>query len=317
MSRISRYQESIDKFIKNKNINTYFAEEFNVTIYKKLIESDHLGGIIVSTLFNHNAKKSNIKGHGYFIGIMIDIILTIINSKNKNTNINYNLFIGLYKILTENLNIIKHNKSEELNKIILTALTYYNDNIYDILVDYKIGEIQKMTKSDLLNLNKITEKMYKKISQINKYKQDDFINYITKIYGKLGKIIFVLSWILGGGKLENIYQIEKIGEKFGLIYKICYDFENIIKDIDNINIDDNTNNTNNISNNILINIGIQESFALFMETKSIFYEESFKLEIYTHTMKEVIDELETKIDKTLEDCKIDLKSVYSSFSEKT
>ena len=311
MSRISRYQESIEKFIKNKNINNYFSEEFSETINKKLLESDHLGGIIVSTLFNHNAKKNNMKGHGYFIGIMIDIILLIINSKDKNTNVNFNLFIGLYKILSENMNIIKTSKYEDMNKIILTTLTYFNDNIYDILTLNKIGELQKMTKSDLLNLKSINEKLYKKLSQINRYNQEDFINYITRIFGKLGKLIFILSWILGGGKQDKdtIKAIEIIGEKFGLIYKICYDFENIINDIETHNKDNN-----NTSDNILINLGIQESFSLFMETKSIFYEESFKLEIYTHTMKEVIDELENKIDKTLEDCKIDLKSVYSSFS---
>jgi hypothetical protein len=311
MSRISRYQESIEKFIKNKNINNYFAEEFSETINKKLLESDHLGCIIVSTLFNHNAKKNNMKGHGYFVGIIIDIIILIINSKDKNTNVNFNLFIGLYKILSENMNIIKTSKYEDMNKIILMALTYFNDNIYDILAFNKIGELQKMTKSDLLNLKSMNDKLYKKLSQMNRYNQEDYINYITRIYGKLGKLIFILSWILGGGKQDKdtINAVEIIGEKFGLIYKICYDFENIINDIETHN-----NKNNNTSDNILINIGIQESFSLFMETKSIFYEESFKLEIYTHTMKEVIDELENKIDKTLEDCKIDLKSVYSSFS---
>ena len=60
MSRISRYQESIEKFIKNKNINNYFAEEFSKDIEKKLTNSDHLCGIILSTIFNHNTKKSNI-----------------------------------------------------------------------------------------------------------------------------------------------------------------------------------------------------------------------------------------------------------------
>jgi len=52
-----------------------------------------------------------------------------------------------------------------------------------------------------------------------------------------------------------------------------------------------------------------------METKSAFYEESYKLDVYTHTMKEVIDELENKIDKVLDNCKIDIKSVYSSFTK--
>lgn len=311
MSRISRYQESIEKFIKNKNINNYFTEEYSKNIFDGLIKSDHLGGIIVSTIFNHNSKKTNFKGHGYFVGLMIDIIIMILKSEDKTKNINYNLFIGLYKLLTENINLIKTTKHDTLNKIIILAFSYFNNNIYDILIDVKIGEPQKMIKSDLLNLKSIDDKIYKKISTMNKYDYDDFINYINKIYGKLGKLIFVLSWILGGGDIskDTIKSIELIGEKFGVIYKICYDFQNIINDINNI-----SDNKEKVSNNIVINIGIQESFSLFMETKSIFYEESFKLNIYTHTMKEVIDELENKIDKVLENCKIDVKSIYSSFS---
>ena len=97
MSRISRYQESIEKFIKNKNINSYFSEEYNESITTKLMSSDHLGGIILSTIFNHNSKKSNIKGHGYFLGIAVDIILIILDNKNMSYNYNQNLIIGIYK----------------------------------------------------------------------------------------------------------------------------------------------------------------------------------------------------------------------------
>jgi hypothetical protein len=312
MSRISRYQESIEKFIKNKNINEYFSESYSKIIYDNLIKSDHLGGIIVSTIFNHNTKKTNFKGHGYFIGLMIDIIIMIVKSKDKDSYINYNLFIGLYKLLTENINLIKTTKHDVLNKIIIIIMSYFNDNIYDILIDIKVGETQKMIKSDLLNLKSIDDKIYKKLSMMNKYDNDDFIAYITKIYGKLGKLIFVISWVLGGGDTskDTIKSIETIGEQFGILQKICYDFESIATDINDMDKDKYKS-----SKNIVINIGIQESFALFMETKSIFYEESYKLDVYTHTMKEVIDELENKIDKVLENCKIDIKSVYSSFTK--
>lgn len=312
MSRISRYQESIEKFIKNKNINEYFTESYSKSIQDNLIKSDHLGGIIVSTIFNHNTKKTNIKGHGYFIGLMIDIIIMIVKSKDKNSYINYNLFIGLYKLLTENINLLKTTKHDILNKIIIIIMSYFNDNIYDILIDIKIGESKKMTKSDLLNLKSIDDKLYKKLSGMNKYDNDNFIDYITKIYGKLGKLIFVISWVLGGGDTSNdtIKVIEIIGKQFGILQKICYDFEYIVQDINDMDKDNEKT-----SKNIVINIGVQESFALFMETKSIFYEESFKLGVYTHTMKEVIDELENKIDKVLENCKIDIKSVYSSFTK--
>ena len=314
MSRISRYQESLSKFIKNKNIDTYFSIYFKEKIYQKLIDSDHLGGIIVSTLFNHNSKKTNFKGHGYFLAVAVDIILIILNSKDRYSNENLNLTIGLYKLLTNNISIIKTNKPEELNDIIIKIYDYFNNNIYDIITTEKIGEHTKMTKSDLLNLKTINENMYKKISNMNKYNQDDIINYIKKTYGNNGKIIFLISWILGGGNLDKktLSKIEMIGELFGLIYKICMDFDNIINDINNIDFKDNLDKT---SKNILINIGIQESFSLFMETKSKFYEESFKLDIYTHTMKEVIDELETKLDKCLDNCKIDMKSMYSSFTK--
>ena len=169
-----------------------------------------------------------------------------------------------------------------------------------------------MTKSDLLNLKTITPELYKKISNMNKYDQKDFTDYIKNKYGNLGKMIIVLSWIMGGGSTDKktLSILEGIGEKFGLIYKICIDFENVITDIKN---SDNT--INNITNNTIVNIGVQESFELFMELKSSFYEESLKLEIYTHTMKEVIDELEIKMDKCIENCKIDMKSTYSSFSK--
>jgi hypothetical protein len=311
MSRISRYQESIEKFIKNKNISTYFSDEYNDLINNKLMKSDHLGGIILSTIFNHNSKKSNVKGHGYFLGIVIDILVIMLESKNTNLNFNHNLLIGIYKLLNENISIIKINDQEELNKILIKTYEYFNNNIYNIIAFPKKMQTKKMIKSDLLNLKTITDQLYKKISQMNRYVEEDIIDYIKLSYGGIGKLILVLSWILGGGNLDKktICALELIGEKFGMIYKLSYDFDNIISDINSCD------QVNNITKNVIINIGIQESFALFMEFKSSFYEEAFKLGIYTHTMKEVIDELEVKMDKCIENSKVDMKSTYSSFSK--
>jgi hypothetical protein len=309
MSRISRYQESLSKFIKNKNIESYFSDDFKETIYNKLIDSDHLGGIIVSTLFNHNSKKTNFKGHGYFIAIAVDILMIILDSNNRLNNQNLNLTIGLYKLINDNISIINTNKQEELNNIIIKTYEYFNQNIYDIIACEKIGPVTKMQKSDLLNLKTITDPIYKKISSMNQYNKDDIITYVKKTYGKLGKLLFLISWMIGGGDTDKktLKQIENIGELFGCLYKICIDFDNILNDINK--------DTNKDTKNIIVNIGIQESFAFFMETKSKFYEESFKMDIYTHTMKEVIDELETKIDKCLDNCTVDMKSMYSSFSK--
>lgn len=310
MSRISRYQESIEKFIKNKNINNYFDEEFTKEIEEKLNKSDHLCGIISSTIFNHNTKKSNIKGHGYFLGILIDICLIILNSdsnSNLNLNLNTNFIIGLYKLLNDNICILKSDDSDKLILISNKTYEYFNSLIYIILKTEKINT-KKMIKSDLLNLKTITSEMYKKISNMNKYDDKDLNIYIKNKYGNIGKLVIILSWIMGGGVIDkkNINILENIGEKFGLIYKICIDFENTINDI---------KKSESITDNIIINIGVQNSFELFMELKSSFYEDSLKLGIYTHTMKEVIDELEIKMDRCIENCKVDMKSTYSSFSK--
>ena len=42
---------------------------------------------------------------------------------------NLNLTIGLYKLLTDNISIIKTNKAEELNEIIVKIYEYFNNII--------------------------------------------------------------------------------------------------------------------------------------------------------------------------------------------
>jgi hypothetical protein len=75
------------------------------------------------------------------------------------------------------------------------------------------------------------------------------------------------------------------------------------------------NDLNNLSLNFIINDGVQESFILFMEIKTQLIEDCLSLNIYTHTLKEVLDELEKNVDKCLSSSSIDLKSTYSSVSK--
>ena len=116
------------------------------------------------------------------MAVAVDIILIILNSKDRYSNENLNLTIGLYKLLTDNISIIKTNKAEELNEIIVKIYEYFNNNIYDIITTDKIGDYVKMTKSDLLNLKTINENMYKKISNMNRYETKDFTQYIKNKY---------------------------------------------------------------------------------------------------------------------------------------
>jgi hypothetical protein len=323
MSRISRYQDSIESFIKKKDIDTYLNDSNNKILEEHLLKFDHLCGIIVSTIFNYNAKKTNFKGHGYFLAICIDILLIIVKLKSncqyreKYVNLDkivMDMTITSYKLLVDNISTIKNPlKSDEINKIITFSLQFYNQYIYSIVSPREISLTTKMIKSDLLNLKYINPQtnLYKKLMSMNRYSKEDIIKYVEDTYCNIGKIIFVLGWGLGGGSLSDktLYaSLNSIGYKLGLIYAISNDFDTIEKDI--LNSDPKTKTTKNI----VINLGIQESFQLYMENKSSFIEECMKLNLFTHTLKEVIDLFEEKIDKCLEQSTVDMKSTYSSFS---
>ena len=106
--------------------------------------------------------------------------------------------------------------------------------------------------------------------------------------------------------IELLKNLQSIGDNFGLLYKICRDFDKIESDI---------KDCNKYNMNFIINDGVQETFILFMETKTQLIEKCLTLNIYTHTLKEVMDELERSVDICLASSNVDLKSNYSSVSQ--
>jgi len=322
MSRISRYQESIEKFIKNKNKIENFKPDTIKHIKQMLDDSDQLCGIVLSTILNYNTKKTKYKSHGYYLAFAVNLILIylkILENKSNNTIDNnimdlilMDLLTNIYGLINDSCGTLKQDtpeKYEEIVKIILYSNNYFNKHISNILDFSSKLNTKKMIKSDILNIKDISENkiLVDKLSKMVKLDIVDMKTYIYSKYGTLGKIIFMLGWVLGGGLLnpDNIKKLESMGEKFGVIYKLCRDFQNIVSDL---------KTCSKMSYNMLINCGINESFILFMNTKTEFIEESMALNLYTHTTKEVIDSLEKNIDNCLEKSNIDMKSSYSSFS---
>jgi hypothetical protein len=319
MSRITRYQESIDKFIKNK-LNLIYDYDDNKFVYDNLKNSNHLCGIILSTILNTNIKKSCFKIHGYYMAIGIDILLLIvkINSNylyyynllgDKLNNIILHLQLGVYKAFQLNLDGYKSSKSNDVVNIILFTMNYLNTLLIDILKTYKFQSNKKMIKSDILSIDDINTKDNKdKLQKLIRIEEEELMIYTKNTYGNIGKLCIILGWVLGGGNInkDTLCKLESLGESFGLIYKICSDYMNVQNDI---------NNTSKYSTNVLINVGINDSFSVFNDMKSKFIEDALILNLFTHTTKEVIDTLENKIDKCLSKSKIDMKSTYSSFSK--
>jgi len=310
MSRIERYQESINKFIKSKDI-------FTSDIKDILLKRDHLCGIIFATLLNHNSKKTNFKVHGYYIACAIDLLHELIEIIQRKKEIDYNKFTQLVYLVIQlvNLNLenikVAQRQEEQLNKIIFFTHSYIISKLTDITKQYEFQSNKKVLKTDLMSISYIDKTVINKYKNLYKIDHPQILTYVENTYGNIGDIVFVIGWAIGGGdrKPELMKNLQSIGDKFGLLYKLCRDFEKIEEDITI------ANDLNNISLNFIINDGVQESFILFMEIKTQLIEDCLSLNIYTHTLKEVLDELEKNVDKCLSSSSIDLKSTYSSVSK--
>ena len=306
MSRIERYQESIEKFINNKNILTQENRQ-------DILKQDHLSGIILASIITNNIKKSNFKVHGYYMSTAIDLLYHLIikqNQKNQDKNIILNLVNTVYSLFQLNIESLKVPTKQENNniKLISFIFSYLNSKLFAITKQYDFNNLKKMSKTDVININYITEDLKNKLKNLMQISEEDLIKYVNETYGNIGTLVFIIGWSLGGGELkpEILKDLQTIGENYGVLYKICIDFENIVNDI---------NSNSRYCLNLVINTGIQETFTLFMTTKTKIIELCLKNNIYSHTIKEVIDLLEVKIDKCLKSADIDMNSTYSSFSK--
>jgi len=292
MSRIERYQDGINNFIINKT-------NIDEVTQKMIIESDHLLGIIMASLINLNTKKTNYKVHGYYTAAAIDLILININLND------ISLLNNIYTLFHTNFDIIKFPVCNDVSvKILKFGLTYLSAQLNNIFNHKKYEEQKRIQKSDIMNIS-MDINIKSKIKELKIIKKEDLTSYLNDKYGTIGEIVFILGWIIGGGdiKADFMKELQLMGNKLGVIYKIARDFDKIEVDIQN-----------NYLFNIVLNNGIQDSFTLFMDLKIEFLEALFKHNLYTHTIKEVLDVLENKIDLILKKSNIDMKSTYSTMS---
>jgi|688.fasta_scaffold164253_2 hypothetical protein len=317
MSRISRHQESIDKFLKKYILSKNELENIDLVV-KNLNLFDHIPGILLNTvLFSLIKKKGNMNAHPMACGVDIMMFLSIITDKkryyeedfgkDRYKNLCNELIITIYKSLSQNMETVKTNGNSDTSiKIYTNCINFINKKIYDISKIEELLSNKKMIKNDVSTLKFKNKDIIKtKYAKLYKIDREIILKYIEDKFGKVCQCALVLGWILGDGDEKTIEKLENMGLYFGNIIKICYDFQNIEEDIDN---------ANKTTTNVIANIGVHESFTLFIENKIKFIEGCTALDIYTNTMKEVMDLIEDKIDNCLEKSNIDLKSTYSSFS---
>jgi hypothetical protein len=321
MSRISRYQDSMNKFIKNKSCITTLEGNIRLTFNNVFDECDNMVPIILLTVMNSLSKKIKMSLHGYYMGCGIELMMTIARLLDNKTHYQKKLgetsYNRLITKMSSKINIclsqnIEHIQSaltkEKAIKIFHTTLKILNNKLFDLMDEDNIERGDLIKRSDVLKYNFTEIDNPKEIlHKIKRAKKDSLTSYIQRKFGSVCQTALILGWILGGGDEKMVSTLEKMGTNLGNIMKISYDFKNLERDL---------KTEGDTTNNYIINCGIQDGFELFIESKIKFIEGCITLDIYTNTVKEVIDVVETRVELFIDNTVADMKSQYTVFNSK-
>ena len=329
MSRLSRYKESLARFIKDRSclseVDYLPSADIYPIIYNYTKESDLILPTILLTIMHNQHKKRHVYIQGYyaatgieFLSIMINIIRnysTFVEKYSLETytkTINF-LILCFHKSIYQNLDSInntvknKNNTESELSNVFVNVMALCNDKLsYKYLLNGpKFEYNNRHPKTDTLRWylkdNSPVSKEFKKIDQL---KKESINQYINNTLGSICELAFGIGWYIGIGRKRDINKIIKLSHNFTMLYKISKDFEVIESDI--------LNHDKRLSTNYVVNYGLQESYETYLDHKQKFIEGVMTMDIYTGTIKEILNSIEQKVDAIIEDTSPDLKSFCSS-----
>lgn len=327
MSRLARYRDSLYKFIKDRSCllesNNIPNASYESILYNKIKNHDLMIPILFLTIMNSQNKKNQITLQGYYGASAIEflyIILDLIDKKDEFINthghqtyhilINY-LTLCSYRSICQNLESIKSFvKDESVANIFIQVLNIYNNTIaYSNLIhDYKFEISSDKPNNDLIKWYlKDEPELKEKFTTLQKIKLESYQEYLNKKMGSLCELAMTVGWLMGCGSTnaKELQKVKKASKYFAIIYKLSLDFNNIDEDI---------KNSTGVSTNFVVNYGLQESYELFMYNKQKFIEEAMVLDIYTATIKEIINWIENKVDEVIDETSPDLKSNMSTLN---
>ena len=305
------------KFIKNKSsINNIEDLQIRNNILEIISNSDHVVSILLLTILNNQGKRNNdLTLHGYYIASCIDFMMVITKllddetytKKYGATNIQkmINELISLINIcLSQNIEAIQpHFTKEKILKIFHSCLLIINKKMSKILSTDVLDLDKKIKTTDIIKCYFTDiQKIKSTISKLKQVKRSSLMNFIDNKYGSICQISMKLGWLLAGSDEKNLTTIEKLGTIFALIIKLSIDFTSLEDDI---------YKSDGYTKNYIVNYGFQNAFELFLENKQKFIEGCIHLNIYTNTIKEIIDLIEDKIDEVIDKSSPDMKSHYT------
>jgi hypothetical protein len=321
MSKISKHRENIYNFITTKSC---FSNIIEKEFLKEFIENDLcLYPIALLSVFSTQIKKNKAKSY-HTLHVASALVLMIMNvciNENKkyyeekygDNNIKKmqsQATIFIFEAISQNVKTMENTiGTENSAKIQKKVSSILHEKLLLLTEDNITEHDLKIRRSDIIKYKfedkDIIDKKYRKLKRINK---EELINYIDEKYGSIGQCAFIFGWLMGMGSDNQkvIDSVLKIGSAFGILVKLTHDFCNLENNI-------KSSSDNDTSYNFVINYGIHECFRLYDENKIKFLEGCMTNDIYSSSIKELMEKIDKAYDKCLKNTELELQSQYSSF----
>lgn len=321
MSRLSRYKEALNRFIKNRSCLFNTEEPLvqdNITIIYDYVKNDDLTlPIMFLTLMNAHNKKNKISIQGYYTAVGIELLLVYLDiiedhtfdtkySKDIRCSVLNHILSIANRSITQNLDSIKDNAGDKALEICVETMRLVNNtiNVDTLLCPHKLKLLDTPLKTDIdKTYFKDKPEYLEKVKNYKSIDKDDLLIYLNKRAGCIVELVISLGWTIGGGSKKEIKKTKKMVKHLMMIYKIAQDFRNINEDIIK---------HNEYTTNLVINWGILQAYELFMTNKEKFIEAAMILDIYSNTINEVVTFLQQQVDFVLEESSPEMKSSHST-----
>jgi hypothetical protein len=328
MSKISRYQEGIIKFLKTKSFINDTTETTKNILLELIESSDHVPAILCLTVLNNQCKKYDLKIHGYYLATGIDALMVVARvscnrdyydekyGQNVMDNMIMEVTSSFYKCITQNIETLRLSKNNDISIKLTQLCIEYSARMIPLITKKNTYDSKmKMKKTDILAMgfDNNTYSLYKKKNKLEK----TFLFEDTKDrYGSVCKMAMSLGWIIGQGDEtafnrlktlsdeKTIAKLEGLGELMGKFLKIHDDFVFMERDI----------KTGRFSLNYVVNYGIKEAYSELVESRAEFTEGSIILGVGTRTSREIIDMVIKNIDEIVKDVSVDINTQYDDVS---
>jgi hypothetical protein len=319
MSRILRYKDSVERFIKSRGCTNLFELSDDLLFIKNyLLDSKYILPITILTILNSLNRKNEKSFQGYYIASGIEVLSLAYDinlnkekfvkkhGQDMTNQVTQLLPIMFLKSFNKNMDVIKmnnHLNSDQLSNIYNGILGLYSDKIYDLtLKDVKLEVSDYPVVNEMIK-SYLPKKLATKMDKLMAVNESDLDVFTSKKMCSLCEFVILIGWYVGCGESCYIDDIKKMSKHFGMMYQLAQDF---------INIESDLQNADKYTTNYVINIGTQHSYDKFMTHKQKFIQASLTLDTYSNTMKEIVDYIGDSVEHVIDNVSVDIRSQYSA-----